>query len=243
MRTLTIARNRPVHLLLILSMLASFFVLPQPAKAGILGSFLSAIRPLAKIAGKVGGAIVGASLCSAFVPPLGLIAGGIAGWIAGGIITSYGTASLANLATLGGAAVGAMALGPGAVGLVGGALLGGFLGRTAMKLLQKGDRLATGGILLKTGSSSGGAALAPSGVAAGADAPTVSARPEVAVSEGTPVGVTSEQVQALENDYRAAYQDYISATQGGDAANIKKAHESYLKAYNEYKLVIGKDPK
>jgi len=240
MRTQTLAHNRPVHILLVLSILASFFIMPQPAKAGMLGSFLAKIRPFAKIAGKIGGAVIGASLCSAFIPPLGLIAGGIAGWIAGGIITSYGTSSLTSLATIGGAAVGAMALGPGAIGLIGGALLGGFLGRTAMKLLDKGDQMATGGILFNKGDgSSSGVALAPAGLS---NEGATTEIPLAAEISSTGVEVQADQVRQVEQNYRAAYQDYISATQGGDAANLKKSHETYLKAFNEYKSVIGKDP-
>ncbi len=232
--------KRPVSMLLILSIVTSFFLLPAtPAHAGILGSFLHAIRPLAGIAGKVAGAVIGASLCGAFCPPLGMIAGGVMGWIAGGIITGYGTSSLANLATLAGGVVGAMALGPGAVGMVGGFLLGGFLGRMAMKLLQDVDHTMTGGILFKKSATGIRSVLGRSQTpSSSAFTPATSGASSLGV---TVSGDRSAEIQSAENKYKAAYQKYIDATQKGDAKAAAEAHKVYLNAYQDFQnLSSGK---
>ena len=243
--------RKPVSVLLVLSIVTSFFILPAvPARAGILGSFLNAVRPLAGIAGKVGGAVIGASMGAAFVPPLGMIAGGVLGWIAGGIITGYGTGSLANLATIGGGVVGAMALGPGAVGMVGGFLLGGFLGRMAMNLLQRADGSLTGGILFKkagTASTSGTSLTSKiksffGGNGSSVSSPAFTNTPSTGVSGGGAPGVTvsgdrSTQIQASEAKYKAAYDQYLQATQKGDSGTAVDAHKVYLNAYQEFKTL------
>lgn len=258
MKTMTLAFNRSVSLLLILSMISTFFVLPAPARAGMLGNFLCAIRPIAQVAGKIGGAILGASLAGAFCPPLGMIAGAVGGWIAGGIITNYATASLTNVATLAGGAAGAMALaGFGPLGMVGGFFLGAFLGRTLMGILYKADQSTTGGVVFQTekpsllqtikqklfgGSSGGASSLAPSGVGSavvvGAGAST-----EVAVSASQEAPSMDEQIRAAEARYQSAYQSYISATSGGDAAKLQSADAEYKAAYKAYMDLTGKEPK
>ncbi|MBI3038052.1 hypothetical protein HYY75_03220 [bacterium] len=153
------------------------------------------------------------------------------------MITSYATGSLENLATVGGGAVGAMALGPGALGMVGGFLLGGFLGRIAMKLIRGGDRELTGGVLFDVNrGGGGGAALAPSGVG------TPVASKEVPVSQKKEPSA-NQLMKSAETNYKMAYQEYINATQGGDAKNIESAHKAYLKAYQEYQSITGQTPK
>ena len=243
--------RKPVSVLLVLSIVTSFFILPAvPARAGILGSFLNAVRPLAGIAGKVGGAVIGASIGAAiFVPPLGMIAGGILGSIAGGIIAGYATGSLANLATIGGGVVGAMVLGPGAVGMVVGVLLGGFLGRMAMNHLQRADAL-TGGILFKkagTASTSGTSLTSKikssfGGNGSSVSSPAFTNTPSTGVSGGGAPGVTvsgdrSTQIQASEAKYKAAYDQYLQATQKGDSGTAVDAHKVYLNAYQEFQTL------
>jgi len=242
--------RKPVSVLLVLSIVTSFFILPAvPARAGVLGSFLNGVRPLAGLAGRVGGAVIGMSIGAAFVPPLGMIAGGVLGWIAGGIITGYGTGSLANLATIGGGVVGAMALGPGAVGMVGGFLLGGFLGRMAMNHLQRADAL-TGGILFKkagTASTSGTSLTSKiksffGGNGSSVSSPAFTNTPSTGVSGGGAPGVTvsgdrSTQIQASEAKYKAAYDQYLQATQKGDSGTAVDAHKVYLNAYQEFQTL------
>lgn len=246
-----LTRSKGLNMFLILSILAAIFVVPSTAEAGILGSVLSAVRPFAKVAGHIAGAVAGASLCSAFVPPIGMLAGGIAGWIVGGIVTSYATGSLTNLAALGGAAAGAMALASfGPIGYVAGALVGGFLGRTAMNLLHKADREATGGILFfnsgnKSSSNSGnivtgGPALAPE-LPASYD--NVIAPAPVTEGTTTPAfAPTTEEIRQADAKYQAAYDAYISATKAGNSANIAETHKNYMAAYEEYKHLTGKEP-
>jgi hypothetical protein len=247
-----LSRSRSFNALLVFSILAAILVVPTTAEAGILGSVLSAVRPFAKFA-KIAGAVAGATLCSAFLPPLGMIAGGIGGWIVGGIVTGYGTGSLSNLATLatlGGAVAGAMALASfGPLGYVAGALAGGFLGRTAMKLLHTADREATGGILFlnnnnnNSGSSTvvGGApALAPE--IPRAHDQVIAPAP---ISEGTGQATTittQDEIREAEARYRNAYNDYIAATRNNKASEIKKAHEKYIAAFEAYKKLTGEEP-
>ena len=243
--------RKPVSVLLVLSIVTSFFILPAvPARAGILGSFLNVVLPSASLAGRVGGWVIGASIGAAFFPPLGMIAGGVLGWIAGGIITGYGTGSLANLATIGGGVVGAMVLGPGAVGMVGGFLLGGFLGRMAMNLLQRADGSLTGGILFKkagTASTSGTSLTSKikssfGGNGSSVSSPAFTNTPSTGVSGGGAPGVTvsgdrSTQIQASEAKYKAAYDQYLQATQKGDSGTAVDAHKVYLNAYQEFQTL------
>ncbi len=243
-----LSRNKGLNLFLIFSILAAIFVVPATAEAGILGSVLNAVRPFAKFAGKIAGAVAGASLCAAFVPPLGMLAGGIAGWIVGGIVTGYGTGSLSNLAALGGAVAGAMALASfGPIGYVAGALAGGFLGKMAMNLLHKADCEATGGILFFNGGNANSGSVVTGGPALAPEIPAaydnVIAPAPVTENTSTPVlAPTSEEIRKADARYKAAYDAYISATKGNNAENIKEAHKNYSAAYEEYKKLTGQEP-
>lgn len=246
-----LAKNRQFNLLLIASFVFAILLVPMTAQAGILGSVLNAVRPFAKIAGNIAGAVAGASLGAAFMPPLGMLAGGVAGWIVGGIVTSYATGSLSNLAALGGAAVGVMALASfGPVGYVGGALIGGLLGKIAMNLLYKADRSATGGILfMKGGNSSAatnstvpGVALAPEipqSFDSSAQAPAAATTVTGAVS----IAPTTEEINKADTTYRNAYQNYLSATREGNSQKISEANAAYQAAFENYRKLTGKDPK
>jgi hypothetical protein len=244
-----LVKNRQFNLFLLASFIFAILIVPATAEAGILGKILNATRPYAKVIGKIAGAVAGASLCAGFVPPLGMIAGGIAGWIVGGIVTSYATGSLSNLAALGGAAAGVMALSSfGPVGYVAGALIGGFLGKTAMSLLHKADREATGGILFMTGDSApattSGVALSPEVPLSLDNSAPVPMPVTSSVNSAAPVTIapSSDEVRAADATYRNAYQAYISATREGNSQNIKTTHQAYLKALDDYKKLTGKDP-
>jgi len=242
-----LVKNRQFNLFLLASFIFAILIVPATAEAGILGSILNAARPYAKVIGKIAGAVAGASLCAGFVPPLGMIAGGIAGWIVGGIVTGYATGSLSNLAALGGAAAGVMALSSfGPVGYVAGALIGGFLGKTAMALLHKADREATGGILFMKGDSSpattSGVALSPEvpvslDNAAPAPMPVTSS-----VNGAVTIAPSTEEIRKADAAYRSAYQAYITATRESNSQNINETHKAYLKALEDYKKLTGKDP-
>ncbi|MBF0409106.1 MAG: hypothetical protein HQM10_17290 [Candidatus Riflebacteria bacterium] len=236
MNSAVLRNQKSVHLMLVISILATFFVMPvKPVSAGFLSSLYSDLGPLLRIGAKIGGAVVGASLCSAFVPPLGIIAGAIGGWMIGSAIGSFATGSITNLGMLAGGAVGAMAMGPGFLGTVGGFLIGAIVAKVGIGILREIDCAITGGVLLNKGSGdSGSVSLSPSGFSSGQIQQSIS-----------PTAVTSANVnaQTAEANYRKAYQEYISATSGGDASKIKGAHENYINALREYKAVVGSSAK
>lgn len=247
--TYKIARNKNISFVLIFSLFIAFFTFPMPAEAGMLGSFLKAVKPYAKTIGKIGGAALGAAFCGAFMPPLGLIAGGIAGWIAGGILTGYSTGSLKNLATIGGVAAGAMAMASfGPIGYVAGGLIGGFLGRKAMGLLQKADNATTGGILLAPEAPkmpTGDQAAADMTPTAEIEIPTNSdfaEAPLEIIDDPDTVLLSDEQLKAIDQNYKTAYENYVKATRQGNASNIKEANEEYKAAFDAYKKAFGKEP-
>lgn len=241
--------------LLTFSMLAA----PMAAEAGILSSILRAVRPMAGIAGNIAGAVAGVTLGSAFVPPLGMLIGGVAGWIVGGIIANHGSASLANLATIGGAVVGGMALASmGPIGYVIGGLAGGWLGRTAMNLLQGADRRHTGGVLFMTGE--GTSVSAPTGISssgpvtfsggeipatfnqapAQAPAPVTDQTVQIQVQDFTP---STEEIREADAEYRAAYQEYLRVSREGNAEKIRSAYSRYNEAIETYRNLTGDEPK
>lgn len=244
-----LSRDRKFNLFIVFTMVVALLGAPAAAEAGILGKTLQVIRPFASVAGKVAGAIAGATLCAGFVPPLGMLAGAVGGWIVGGIVTNYGTASLGNLASIGGAALGVMALSSfGPVGYVGGALVGGWLGKTAMNLLQKTDRKTTGGILFMTGNQqpaatpAGPVALSPEIPASFDQAPSPVAT-NVEAAATAQAEPTSEEVRNADAAYQKAYQTYVSATREGSSDKIAEAHKAYLEAFASYKALTGKNPK
>ncbi|MBF0498519.1 MAG: hypothetical protein HQM09_00165 [Candidatus Riflebacteria bacterium] len=241
MNIMTIRQRRSMNMILVLSIITSFFILPaSPVRAGLLSNVWSSMRPLLSIAGRIGGAVAGASLAAGFCPPVGMIAGAIGGWIVGGMITDFASGSLTNLATLAGAAAGAMALGPSVLGMAGGFLLGGFLGKTAFGLIRSLDCKLTGGRLFDRGAKSSGTALTPS---AASSVTTTNVMPVTSNQSKTPVVSADQAIRDAQAKYQQAYQAYISATQGGDAANISSANSAYLKAYAEYKVIVGCNPK
>ena len=235
MNNARLARRTSIHSVLILSVLMSFFLYPAPAQAGILSKVLSTLRPALSIAGRIGGAVVGASMASAIVPPLGLIAGGIAGWIAGGVLTDMANSSLPNLAFVGTGIVGAMALGPGALGIVGGFLIGGILGKIAMGLIMKADRQVTGGVLLSP-------AEPVTIVNTGTDASNTTVTTTQSSGNDVPASYspvsTSENLQQAETKYQQAYQNYVELTRKNVSAEvIKTAQEMYKRAYEEFQAI------
>ncbi|MBR4571541.1 MAG: hypothetical protein IKO19_12860 [Candidatus Riflebacteria bacterium] len=235
-----LSRNRSIAYVLLLSFVFTLFV-PMIARAGVLGSILDFIRPAAGILGNIGGAIAGASLGSAFCPPLGTIAGGIIGYVVGGVLANYAAGGLSNVATLAGAAVGYTAMSSmGPVGMVAGVFLGGLLGKTAYKLIKKLDNKITGGVVLAP------TAKEPETVSVGDTNDT-----KVILSDEIPTARTPEaeakvtnadmSAQEATERYQKAYQQYITATR--DAANseeINKAYKEYTEAYKVYKEVTGK---
>lgn len=238
MNTLTLNRYKPIHLCLILSILTSFFIMPATAKAGVLSNVWNALRPVTYLAGRIGGAVAGASLGAAIIPPLGMIVGGVAGWIVGGILTDYASKSLSNLAAVGVGVVGAMALGPSAIGIVGGFLLGGLVGKVAMSLLTKADQKVTGGILFNKAQAvqignSGNADIAVNG-----DVALSATNPDVNIAQ---TASTNEDVKTAHEVYLKAYQGYTNAVQkAADSKTVMKAKKVYQAAAEKFRKLIGK---
>ncbi|MBF0545374.1 MAG: hypothetical protein HQM08_13120 [Candidatus Riflebacteria bacterium] len=259
MNSRVLSKNKMINMMLIFSMLASFFILPvKPVHAGLVSSALTTLGPLLSIAGRVGGAVLGASLCSAFCPPIGMIAGAIGGWVVGGALTDYATGSVGNLATVAGGIVGALAMGPGFMGMAGGFLLGSLVGMLGISVLKCVDNAFTGGLLLdksaaapvsvgSTGAlpvaNSGGGTLSPAGFSPNSGvtlSPSgFSPSGNIQLQQSTPSN-SSSSVQQAEANYRKAYQDYVDITNaGGDSTKLKAAQDNYLNALKTYKSVVG----
>lgn len=240
-----LSRNRSIAFVLVFSFIFSM-ITPITARAGVLGSVLNFIRPAAGILGNIGGAIAGASLGSAFCPPLGTIAGGIVGYVVGGVIANYASGGLSNIATLAGAAAGYAALSSmGPVGMVAGVFLGGILGKTAYKLIKKLDNKVTGGVVFApeesteaNNSTTSTSIGQTANVTLNDNIPVANNNKNEAQSAITNADVN---VQDATEKYQAAYQRYITAARdGANSTDINKAHKEYVEAYENYKKVTGK---
>ena len=241
-----LSRNRSIASILVLSFVFAIFT-PMTARAGVLGSILNFVRPVAGILGNIGGAVAGASLGSAFCPPLGTIAGGIVGYVVGGVLANYAAGGLSNIATLAGAAVGYSALAAsGPVGMVAGVFVGGLLGKMAYSLIKKLDNKVTGGVV-----------LAPTNVKE-ADAASIGDSSNVSLSDNIPVSNNNKNtnvkpsvknnssidLQEATDNYEAAYQRYVTATRdGANSEEINKAYKEYVEAYNIYKKLSSEQVK
>ena len=237
-----LSRNRSIAYILIVSFVFAMFT-PMTARAGVLGSVLNFVKPYAKILGNIGGAVAGASLGSAFCPPLGTIAGGIIGYVVGGVLGNYAAGGLSNVATLAGAAVGYAALASsGPVGMIAGVFVGGLLGKVAYSLIKKLDNSITGGVV-----------FAPSDVKE-ADDTAVSINDKVELSDSIPVANTNKaevkgevalsssemSVKEATANYEAAYQRYVTAARdGANSEEINKVYKEYQEAYKIYKEVTA----
>lgn len=222
MNSIALRRHTSIHVLLILSVVCSFFVMPAPAHAGVLSKVWSFVRPAVKIAGHVGGAIAGATMASAIVPPLGTIVGGVAGWIVGGMVADYGSASLSNLTAVAAGVAGALALGPSAIGIVGGFLLGGLVGKLAFSLLKKADCEVTGGVLLNQAQ----AAQAPS--------------PSVSSQVGEVKSGLNNSAQKVVNTVKEKVNIITDKAKDTKSNLIRLAQEKYEKASKAYREAAEK---
>lgn len=222
MNSIALRRQTSIHLLVVLSFVCSLFVMPTPANAGVLSKVWSFVRPAVKIAGHVGGAIAGATMASAIVPPLGTIVGGVAGWIVGGMIADYSTKSLSNLAAVGAGVAGAIALGPSAIGIVGGFLLGGLVGKLAFSLLKKADCEVTGGVLLNQGQA--------------AQAPSMSVSSQV----GEVKTDMNNGMQKVVNTVKEKVNIVTEKAKDTKANLIREAQEKYEQASKAYREAVEK---
>ncbi len=242
MNTIALGRNKSIHLLLVLSLICSFFVMPMPAKAGILSSVWTALKPVTHIAGRVGGAIMGATMASAIVPPLGTLAGGIVGWLVGGVITDYATASLTNLAVVGAGAAGALALGPGALGVVGGFLLGGVLGKIAIGLLYKADKYVTGGVLFnKAQATSVGGNYQPPAPVADQAAPAIPVSPSsVRNVFNSTTDKVNDKLETVSDTVKDKLETANEKVKKAKDNLVREAQEKYEKASKAYREAAEK---
>ncbi len=239
-----LSRNRSIAFLLIFSLFFTLFT-PMTANAGVLGSLLSFIKPHANILGKIGGAIAGASLGSAFCPPLGTIAGGIIGYVVGGTIADYAAGGLSNCATLAGAAAGYVAMSSmGPVGMIAGVFLGGLVGKVAYSLIKKIDNKVTGGIVFAPEVSEESAKIGDtSNTRVVVTDNTIPATYDGnnKASQPTSASNTNISVQEAQEKYQAAYQNYATAVRdGANSTEINKAYKEYQEAYETYRKVTGK---
>jgi hypothetical protein len=56
------------------------------------------------------------------------------------------------------------------------------------------------------------------------------------------ISASADEISNADKEYKAAYQNYLSATREGNAQNINAAHKAYQSALENYKKVTGKDP-
>ncbi|MBP5470952.1 MAG: hypothetical protein J6Z11_17105 [Candidatus Riflebacteria bacterium] len=238
-------RNRNIAYVLILSFVFALFS-PMSARAGVLGSLLSFVKPYAKILGNIGGAVAGASLGSAFCPPLGTIAGGIIGYVVGGVVGNYAAGGLSNVATLAGAAVGYAALASsGPVGMVAGVFLGGLLGKVAYSLVKKLDNSITGGVVfapeaVKEADSSTSVTVGEDNVVLSDSIPVSNTEANKTIAQQPSVTGADMSIQEATQKYQEAYQKYVTAARdGANSEEITKAHKEYLEAYENYKNVTS----
>ena len=227
---------------LLISFVFSIFA-PMSAEAGVLGSVVNFLSPYSRILGQIGGAIAGASMGSAFCPPLGTIGGAIIGYVVGGSIGSYAGGGLSNIATLAGAVAGYTAcasMGP--IGMVAGVFLGGIAGKIAYKLLKKLDNATTGGIVFAPEVKEEGSTAVSVGnddVVLSNDIPVSNEDANKAMGA---VAKADENIEDATKAYQEAYQKYITAARdGANGEELNKAYVEYTEAYNRYReLKAGK---
>lgn len=248
MMTMTYSQRQNVSTMLLISMLFSLWVAVAP-----MGQLHASILTKAKTIGKsifvnvgavaagIGGGALGMALGGG---PLGMAAGAIGGFIVGKKVLNWTTSSVANFATVAGAvAGGALCIGMGfpmlAVGVIGGGLVARLAVKGVSKLFGKKPVMlkqsdinpsaaakenaeAADFMAKMTGTSivpiTSSASVAKKSVAA---APTIKT-PKVADS------------QAAYTNYLAAYKQYMTATQKGDAALAKSSYADYKKNLDLY---------
>lgn len=246
MVTIAYRQRQNVSTLLVLSMLFSLWVAVAPIQAGILGTVGNVAKTIFVNAGAVATGVLGAAVGAALGGgPLGMAAGGIGGFIVGKKVLNWTTSSMANFATVAGAvAGGALCIGMGFPMLAVGVIGGGLIARLAVKAVSKlfGNKTP---MVMETQVNPEASAKENAAMASWLDqlnkkndtpaAPAVVEAPKAA----EPVQASPEvkDSQTAYDKYTAAYKNYMTATQKGDAALAQAAYaeyKQYLGLYNSY---------
>ena len=251
MFAITINRQKHITCLLVLSMLFSIWAsvgTMGTAHAISLGSIGSVARKIFVNVGGVAAGVFGGAVGAAVGGgPLGMAAGAVGGFIVGKKVLGWTTSSVANFATVAGAvAGGALCLGMGfpmmAVGVIG----GGLIARLAVKGISKLFGKKTP-VIPETDINPEAAARENAAVAdfigkmnkdkeVKASAPVAKEEPKVTEPRATSNEVKDSQT-AYEK-YTAAYKNYMTATQKGDAALAQSAYKEYKKYLTLYNSFI-----
>jgi hypothetical protein len=241
-------QRQNVSALLIISMLFSLWAGQiATVQAGFLGSVGKVAKTLFVNVGAAATGVLGAAVGAALGGgPLGMAAGGVGGFIVGKKVLNWTTSSVANFATVAGAvAGGALCIGMGfpmlAVGVIGGGLIARLAVSAAQKLFGKKTPMITEGQVNEEAAAKESAAVASfldklNRKDNEAAAPAVKPEP---VKKAEPVTSSTEvkDSQMAYDKYTAAYKNYMTATQKGDAALAQSAYseyKKYLALYNSF---------
>jgi hypothetical protein len=245
--TLAYKQRQNVSLLLVLSMLFSIWAITAPqVQASILGKVGSVAKSIFVNVGGAATGVLGAAVGAALGGgPLGMAAGGIGGFILGKKVLGWTTSSVANFATVAGAvAGGALCLGMGfpmlAVGAIGGGLIARMAVSAAKKLFGKKTPMIANTQIDPNAAAKENAAAASflDQLNKKDETPTAALAPEPPKT-AEPVKPSKEvkDSQTAYDKYTAAYKNYMTATQKGDAALAQaayKEYKQYLGLYNSY---------
>jgi hypothetical protein len=250
MYAMTINRQKHITCLLLLSMLFSIWASVGPvgtAHAGLLGSVGSVARKIFVNVGGVAAGVFGGAVGAAMGGgPLGMAAGAVGGFIVGKKVLSWTTSSVGNFATVAGAiAGGALTLGMGfpmmAVGVIGGGLIARLAVKGISKLFGKKTPVIPQTQIDPEAAAKENAAVADFIGKMNSDKDTTASAPAIKEEpEPTQPKVTSKEVkdsQTAYEKYTAAYKNYMTATQKGDAAMAQSAYKEYkeyLSLYNSF---------
>jgi hypothetical protein len=253
MMTMTYNQRQNVSVMLLVSMLFSLWIAVAPV-GQLHASILDTVKNVGKAIFVNGGAIAaglaGGALGMALGGgPLGMAVGAVGGFIVGKKVLNWTTSSFANFATVAGAiAGGALCIGMGfpmlAVGVIGGGLIARLAVTAISKLFGKKQ------VLIKQGDIDPAAAAKENSAAAdfmakmtGTSTVPVATAPKATktTSAAAAPAVKAPAVvdsQAAYSNYLAAYKQYMSATQTGNAALAKSSYADYKKNLDLYNSLI-----
>lgn len=229
--------RQDISVLLIVSMLFSvwFVAMPNMAQASIWNTIKSVTKRVVVTGGALATGFMGGVLGAAVGGgPLGMALGAVAGYYIGNKFFGWTTKNATNLVTvLGAAAGGALCIGMGfpmiAAGVIGGGLVSLLAAKAFKKMFGKKD------YQIEKSSMDPAAFGAESAAAARfinkVNSPASTVKPVAAEP------VISDS-QAAYNKYLAAYKDYMTCTQKGNAALAKTNYATYKKYLNLYNKLV-----